>query len=405
MRGTVPRIIYGIIITLSICIGSAGYAKAEPVADIINASEAEEDAKYTVIAAIRGFVPSKLIDEFREHNGTIEVLNKGYGAGGGTTYLILFGDNTIALPSPVNMDINTNDYSDQHTDDYVLHEFGHVFDAKNGLTNNPSYRSMIMEEIPAFNAACAQYYVDPTHFSSPQEMFAELFAAYLDPDGVFLGHEKLAAAPKSAAFLDAFIKASDYKLPDNDVSKVYREYEYGETELIKQLDQIDEENLEMLKLHDNTFFYDSSKVTLSDSVLGQLEKMEKRDKPAVILADKEKSMSENRYSDTSDDEDQENADSMQGLNTYVPYGPNDPNGDPSKEESETDNSYNYSNSYNNYNNYDYSNSSSSSSYDSYNTYTDTNNTENKVDNRRASENVIKKFIGKSKFYVNRKLRR
>ena len=138
------------------------------------------------------------------------------------------------------MTINTHDYIDHNTDDYVLHEFGHVFDAKNGVTNNPVYRQIILSEMGTFNSAIAAYYYDKTHFTTVQEMFAELFAAYLDPDGVFMGHEKLAAAPNSVKIIDDFFKVGGYEKPASQLSNLYKKLEYGKSNVIKSLDVVED---------------------------------------------------------------------------------------------------------------------------------------------------------------------
>ncbi len=255
-------------------IGNPTQAEAASLNPIIVMENiADSEAKYTIIATMRGYLPEKLIEQFVEHKGEIHIENTGYGTGGGYTTLLLYDDDTISFPTPAHMSINTEGEADQYVDDYVLHEFGHVFDAINGVTNDDLYREIILSEMSAFNEAIAEYYEDKEHFRIPQEMFAELFAAYMDPENVFMAEEKLEAAPNSAKVIEHVLKEKGYKIPDDKISNTYKAIEYGSTEVVKRMDLVPEGYLRSVTINEVTYMYDSRKTDATDEdLLAKLKK-------------------------------------------------------------------------------------------------------------------------------------
>lgn len=261
-------------ITGMLIAGAPARAEAASLNPVIEMDDiANSEAKYTIIAAIKGYVPEKLLNQFLAHKGTIVVENTGFGTGGGYTTLLLYDDDTISFPTPAHMSINTEGEEAGHVDDYVLHEFGHVFDAINGVTNDELYRDILLSEMDAFNEAVAGYYEDKNHFTIPQEMFAELFAAYLDPENVFKAREKLKSAPKSVKVIEKVLKDNNYRKPDTRISNTYKEIEYGSTEVVKRMDLVPEGYLHTMKIGSCTYIYDSRKTDVTDEAL--LQELEK----------------------------------------------------------------------------------------------------------------------------------
>ena len=266
------RIVALAIAGILLC-GSTVAAEAASLNSVIEMSDiADAEAKYTIIATIKGYVPERLLEDFIEHKGEIEIENEGYGTGGGSTTLILYDNDTIELPIPAHMAINTDGEKDQHVDDYVLHEFGHVFDAINGVTNDDLYREIIMSEMDVFNKAIAKYYEDEDHFKIPQEMFAEVFAAYIDPENVYKADEKLNAAPKTAKVIYHVMKEKGYKVPDNNIANTYKKMEYGSTEVVKRMDLVPDIYLRTVDVKETTYVYDSRLTDIrDDKLIKQLE--------------------------------------------------------------------------------------------------------------------------------------
>ena len=153
-------------------------------------------------------IPRDMVKYFCMHHGIIYV--DVWHGGGGYTLLAADDGNKPHIPDTLyeghtmDMVINGQDLSYGYLDDYVIHEFGHVFDARYGITSNPEYDAIVTSEMPGVVKANELIYTDPAHFSTTPEAFAQVYAAYIGGNGIEGGAETLMAAPKTVEIIKKF---------------------------------------------------------------------------------------------------------------------------------------------------------------------------------------------------------
>ncbi|MBO5551383.1 MAG: hypothetical protein J5966_05435 [Lachnospiraceae bacterium] len=161
-----------------------------------------------VINAVNDRVPQDVIRTFQAHGGFINIEAHD-GNNSGMTYLALDDNGYPEFPDvyysnyPTKMYISPNDAKDYFPREYVIHEFGHVFDAMYHITADPENRAKIEAEAPAINAILDPYYVKPGHFSTPEEALAQVFASVYGKEYVRAADEVVAAAPETVRIIRA----------------------------------------------------------------------------------------------------------------------------------------------------------------------------------------------------------
>ena len=163
--------------------------------------------KALIAQSLAKHIPGDMIQYFTTHHGVIYI---GTWNGAGYTMLAVGADNKPMIPDevfkdyPMEMHISTQDAAIGYMDDYVLHEFGHVFDARYGITRNPAYDAYVAMELPAIYMAMQGVTTDDTHYTTTPEAFAQVYAAYRGGDDVVGGRAVLQAAPYTVGIIKAF---------------------------------------------------------------------------------------------------------------------------------------------------------------------------------------------------------
>ena len=165
---------------------------------------AREEAANILVTA----VPADMIQYFTDHHGTIYIGS--WDGSGGQTMLAIDEKMKPQIPDvvykdyPLDMYVNAKDMAYGFLDDYLIHEFGHVFDARYGITRNPAYDAVIAAEIPAITQANLGIITDPMHYATTPEAFAQVYAAYRGGKNIVGGEATLNAAPQTVQIIKAF---------------------------------------------------------------------------------------------------------------------------------------------------------------------------------------------------------
>lgn len=167
-----------------------------------------EKARRQIAKAIADKVPDNLVSYFFEHHGVIYIGL--WEDNGGYTEFAVEEDNKPMMPDsvfedyPCNMYISVADSDYRFLDDYVIHEFGHVLDAKFRITKDPAYNNTIASETAAVVTANQTTSVDAEHYSSTPETFAQVCAAYWDGADAVGSQATVAAAPGTLEIIKKF---------------------------------------------------------------------------------------------------------------------------------------------------------------------------------------------------------
>lgn len=167
-----------------------------------------EKARMQIAEAIADKVPAGIVSYFFEHHGAIYIGS--WENNGGYTELAVDNDEKPMMPDtvfddyPCNMYISVADSEYGFLDDYVIHEFGHVLDAKFRITKNPAYNNIIASETAAVVAANKETSVDAGHYSETPEAFAQVCAAYWGGDDTVGSAATLSAAPQILKLIKEF---------------------------------------------------------------------------------------------------------------------------------------------------------------------------------------------------------
>lgn len=155
------------------------------------------------VADIAKNIPKPLWKTFKAHHGHITIVSAGHKYGGVTT--LVFTNDKISMSDPVQMQINS-DYIYGSAPDYLYHEFGHVFDAATGMTNDMGNRAIIMGEMPALAAATATEYPNGSPFTTVQEAAAEVYMAKIGAKTGEITYAQaiLNACPNTSAMIDRY---------------------------------------------------------------------------------------------------------------------------------------------------------------------------------------------------------
>ena len=167
-----------------------------------------------VINSINDNIPKEIVDEFIKHGGFVNIESY-EGNNSGVTYLALDDNGHPDFPDvyyincPTRMYISPNDSIYYYPKEYVVHEFGHVFDAMYHITADPDNYAKIQAEAPAIDAILAPYYVTPGHFSAPEEALAQVFASIYAPKDVRCAEQVIAAAPETVSIIRRYSAESE----------------------------------------------------------------------------------------------------------------------------------------------------------------------------------------------------
>lgn len=182
------------------CIAHAEQKLQLKVRYMDQASEAAlPGARETAAQILIKSVPADMIKYFSDHHGTIYIGS--WDGSGGQTMLAIDDKMKPQIPDvvfpdcPLDMYVNGKDMGYGFMDDYLIHEFGHVFDARYGVTRNPAYDQVIASEIPAITQANLGIITDPMHYATTPEAFAQVYAAYRGGQDIIGGPATVAAAP------------------------------------------------------------------------------------------------------------------------------------------------------------------------------------------------------------------
>lgn len=196
IAGTCPAYAAGGKVTISI--------KNEPAA----AQENLKPSKQAIMKTLSQHMTGDMLEYFSKHHGVIYV---GTWQGAGYTLLAIDSNGKPMIPDevmtdktyPLEMHISNCDETSGYMDDYVLHEFGHVFDARYGITRNPQWDAVIASEMPAVQAVMSTI-TNGAHYTTTPEVLAQVYAAYSGGNDVVGGAQTLQAAPYTAGIIKAY---------------------------------------------------------------------------------------------------------------------------------------------------------------------------------------------------------
>lgn len=194
--------------TASTVTSTAASAYAKATANTSNANMITVDGNGDPViglwvADIVKNIPKPLLNTFKSHNGHIHIVSAEHQYGGMTKLMYDTNDH-IGMANPINMYINS-DYINGMTPDYLYHEFGHVFDAATGLSNDVNNRAVIESEMPALQATVGGMYTTYP-FGTVQEATAEVYMATIGAKTgeITYAPSILAACPKTTALITQY---------------------------------------------------------------------------------------------------------------------------------------------------------------------------------------------------------